>query len=247
MKPLTPKTYVWAHRGASGYAPENTLVAFDLAAKMGADGVELDVHFTKDGEIVVCHDEKIDRVSNGQGSIPTYTYAELLNFDFGYKFYGEVRGIKIPTLAQVYELLKDTDLVINIEIKSADPTMPTRCIELAKSFGMLDRTLISSFNHFQLVRSREADPSVVIAPLYSFNMVRAWDYCGFLQANAVHPHFNQVILDDSYVENCHNNNVRVHVWTANTETDMANMIEAGVDAIITNFPDIALEVRNKMQ
>ena len=247
MKPLTPKTYVWAHRGASGYAPENTLEAFDMAAKMGADGVELDVHFTKDGEIVVCHDEKIDRVSNGQGSIPTYTYAELLNFDFGYKFYGEVRGIKIPTLAQVYELLKDTDLVINIEIKSADPTMPARCIELAKSFGMFDRTLISSFNHFQLVRSREADPSVMIAPLYSFNMVRAWDYCGFLQADAVHTHFNQVILDNSYVENCHNNNVRVHVWTANTETDMANMIEAGVDAIITNFPDVAVEVRKKAQ
>ena len=247
MKPLTPKTYVWAHRGASGHAPENTLEAFELAAKMGADGVELDVHFTKDGEIVVCHDEKIDRVSNGQGSIPTYTYAELLNLDFGYKFYGEVRGIKIPTLAQVYELLKDTDLAINIEIKSADPSMPAKCIELAKSFGMLDRTIISYFNHFQLVRSREADPSVMIAPLYSFNMVRAWDYCGFLQANAVHPHFNQTIMDNSYVENCHNKNIRVHVWTTNSEADITNMIEAGVDAVITNYPDLAFEIRKNIQ
>jgi len=106
MGTLTPKTYIWAHRGASGHAPENTLEAFALAAKMGADGVELDVRFTKDGEIVIAHDEKLDRISNGQGLIGEYTYEQLLAFDFGYKFYGEVRGIKIATLRQVYELLE---------------------------------------------------------------------------------------------------------------------------------------------
>lgn len=245
MKTLTPKTYVWAHRGASGHAPENTLEAFELAAKMGADGVELDVHFTKDGEIVVCHDEKIDRVSNGQGNIPAYTYAELLNFDFGYKFYNELRGIKIPTLDQVYALLKDTPLVINIEIKSADPEMPGRCIEIAKKYGMLDRTYFSSFNHFQLLKAREVEPTVSVAPLYSFNMVRSWDYCGFLQANAVHPHFNQINLDKSYVENCHSNNIKVNVWTTNTESDITAMLEAGVDGVITNYPDVAIRLRDE--
>ncbi|MBR6680875.1 MAG: glycerophosphodiester phosphodiesterase [Clostridia bacterium] len=244
MKTLTPKTYVWAHRGASGYAPENTLEAFELAAKMGADGIELDVHFTKDGEVVVTHDEKIDRVSNGQGPVTSYTYAELLNFDFGYKFYGEARGIKLPTLDEVYALLQNTPLVINIEIKSASPEMPARCIEIAKKYGMLDRTYFSSFNHFQLVKVREVDASVSIAPLYSFNMVRAWDYCGFLQANAVHPHFNQINLDKSYVENCHNNNIRVNVWTTNSESDISAMLDAGVDAVITNYPDVALKLRD---
>ena len=244
MKTLTSKTQIWAHRGASAYAPENTLEAFELAKKMGADGVELDVHFSKDGEIVVCHDEKIDRVSNGQGSIPTYTYAELLNFDFGYKFYGEARGIKIPTLRQVYELLKDTEMVINIEIKSANPEMPVKCIELAKEMDMLDRTHISSFNHFQLEKAREVEPTVSIAPLYSFNMVRAWDYCGFLQSNAVHPHLNQIILDNSYVENCHNKNIKVNIWTANTEEEIQKMLDAGCDGIVTNYPDVALKLRD---
>lgn len=246
MKTLTPKTYIWAHRGASGYAPENTLEAFELAAKMGADGIELDVHFTKDGEVVVTHDATIDRVSNGQGPVTSYTYAELLNFDFGYKFYGEARGVKLPTLAHIYELLKDTDLVINIEIKSADPDMPAKCVEIARSFGMLDRTHFSSFNHFQLLKVREADPSASIAPLYNFNMVRAWDYCGFLQANAVHPHFKQILLDKSYVEKCHNNNIRVNVWTTNSEDEISEMLEAGCDAIITNYPDVAVTLRSNL-
>ena len=135
-------------------------------------------------------------------------------------------------------------MVINIEIKSANPEMPVKCIELAKEMDMLDRTHISSFNHFQLEKAREVEPTVSIAPLYSFNMVRAWDYCGFLQSNAVHPHLNQIILDNSYVKNCHNKNIKVNIWTANTEDEIQKMLDAGCDGIVTNYPDVALKLRD---
>ena len=111
------KTRIWAHRGASGYAPENTLEAFKLAIDEKADGIELDVQLTKDKELVVIHDEKIDRTSNGKGYVKDYTLDELkkFNFNYGNEKYEEV---KIPTLKEVYELLKPTNLIINVEIKT---------------------------------------------------------------------------------------------------------------------------------
>ena len=111
------KTKVWAHRGASGYAPENTLDAFRKAVEMGADGIELDVQMTKDGELVVIHDETIDRVSNGKGWVKDYTYEELKKFNFN-KTHLEYTKEEIPTLEQVYLLIQPTNLTINVEIKT---------------------------------------------------------------------------------------------------------------------------------
>lgn len=110
-------TEVWAHRGASGYAPENTLEAFALAAEMEADGVELDVQMSRDGYLVVVHDERIDRVSNGSGFIRDFTLEELKGFLFN-KTHPEYKDARIPTLREVYELLKDTPLKINVELKN---------------------------------------------------------------------------------------------------------------------------------
>ena len=136
MQPIIEKTLILAHRGASGYAPENTMEAFELAAKMGADGIELDVHFAADGAVVVCHDEKIDRTSNGQGLITDYTLSELKSMDFGYHFYGEQRkGVKIPTLDEVYEFVAPIGMVVNVEIKSADPDIIKACDIIAEKYG----------------------------------------------------------------------------------------------------------------
>ena len=112
MKPL-----IWAHRGASGHAPENTLEAFQKAIDMKADGVELDIQLTKDGEIVVCHDETIDRTSNGIGSVKDYTLAELKKFNFN-KTHPEYAHASIPTMKEVFELIKPSPLTINIELKT---------------------------------------------------------------------------------------------------------------------------------
>ena len=146
------KTKVWAHRGASGYAPENTLDAFRKAVEMGADGIELDVQMTKDGELVVIHDETIDRVSNGKGWVKDYTYEELKKFNFN-KTHQEYTKEEIPTLEQVYRLIKPTNLTINVEIKTGIyfyPGIEEKLYLLEKEKGMQGKIIYSSFNHFKL-------------------------------------------------------------------------------------------------
>ena len=245
MKTLTEKTLILAHRGACGYAPENTMEAFRMAVEMGADGIELDVHLTADGQVVVCHDEKVDRTSNGQGPIPSYTLEELRAMDFGYHFYNERRGIKLPTLAEVYELIAPTDMIVNVEIKSANPAIIPECCKLAKEYGMESRVIYSSFDHFQIARMKEYDENAFVAPLYGFNMLNPWNYCLDMKAQATHPAQKQVKLLPDYVKNCHDRGIRVHVWTVNEESDIDLMLDAGVDAIITNYPDVALRRRDK--
>ena len=245
MTTLTPKTYIYAHRGACAYAPENTLIAFATAIEMEADGIELDVHFTKDGRVVVIHDDKIDRTSNGQGKVSDYTYEELLAFDFGYKFYNEIRGIKIPTLEQVYELIAPTDLIVNVELKVNSPKIAAACVEIAKKYGMEKRVIYSSFTHSLLMFAKEADPDAFVAPLYK-DMVKVWDYCENIGAAATHPEKGQLTRIPDLVEKCHEKGIRVHPWVPNSEEDIRALIDAGCDAIITNCPDVAKRVRDQI-
>ena len=247
MKPLIEKTLILAHRGASGYAPENTMEAFRLAVEMGADGIELDIHLTSDGQVVVCHDEKIDRTSNGQGEITSYTLEELRSMDFGYHFYNkERRGIKIPTLDEVFELVAPTNMIVNVEIKSSDPDIIPVCHVLVKRYGMQNRIIYSSFDHFQIERMKKYDPATFIAPLYSFNMLNPWNYCLDIGAGASHPKHTQIRKMENYVTECHQRGIRVHTWTANTEEDIQFLLDAGVDAIITNYPDVAKKLLNQL-
>ena len=248
MKPMIERTLILGHRGASGYAPENTMEAFRLAAEMGVDGFELDVHLTADGRVVICHDPKIDRTSNGQGNIVDYTLEELRTMDFGYHFYKEERrGIKIPTLEEVYELAAPLGLLVNVEIKATDPAIIPACTEIAKRYGMEDKVIYSSFDHFQIDRMKRHDPDAFIAPLYSFNMLKPWNYALDIDAKAVHPKYTQIHSVENYVKECHDRGLRVHVWTANTEEEISFLLDAGVDAIITNYPDVAKRLAEKAE
>ena len=245
MKPLIEKTLIIAHRGASAYAPENTMEAFQLAASMGADGIEIDIHMTSDGHVVVCHDELVDITSNGQGKIPTYTLEELKSMDFGYHFYDkERRGIKIPTLDEVYEFAKSCNMLVNVEIKSANPDIISACHDVALRHNVCDNVIYSSFNHFQLQRIKELVPTAFIAPLYSFNMLKPWNYTIDINAQAVHPRLTQIKEISDYVKQCHDRGLRVHPWTANTQEHITFLLDEGVDAIITNYPDVALKLRD---
>ena len=239
---LTEKPFVWAHRGASAYAPENTMEAFRLAAEMGADGLEIDVRFSKDKEIMIIHDEKLDRTSNGQGVVGDYTVSELKFFDFGFKFKKALTGTKIPTLAELLEFLKTNDLYLNIEIKPTDDDMPKALVELVAKYGLVDRVMYSSFNHLQLARILEHQPDALVGPLYSFNMMNAWTYCENMGARAAHPSHLQLSVFPTYVEECHKRSIRVHPWTCDDPTRIAEIIDLGVDAIITNVPDVALGI-----
>lgn len=229
------KTKVWAHRGASGYAPENTLDAFRKAVEMGADGIELDVQMTKDGELVVIHDETIDRVSNGKGWVKDYTYEELKKFNFN-KTHLEYTKEEIPTLEQVYLLIKPTNLTINVEIKTGIvfyPGIEERVLELTERLGMKERVIYSSFNHYTIRKIKESDPQAKTGMLYEDGIIDAVDYaCDVVKADALHP-AGYNVLYPGFLDKCRERNRQLHVWTINEEKDMRMLCEAGVDAIIT--------------
>lgn len=241
------KTKVWAHRGASGYAPENTLDAFRKAVEMGADGIELDVQMTKDGELVVIHDETIDRVSNGKGWVKDYTYEELKKFNFN-KTHLEYTKEEIPTLEQVYLLIKSTNLTINVEIKTGIvfyPGIEERVLELTERLGMKERVIYSSFNHYTIRKIKELDPQAKTGMLYEDGIIDAVDYaCDVVKADALHPAGYNVFYS-GFLERCRERKRLLHVWTINEEKHMRMLCEAGVDALITNYPDIAKKIRDE--
>ncbi len=234
-------TKVWAHRGASGYAPENTIPAFRMAAEQGADGVELDVHLSADGKLMVIHDEKVDRTSNGTGRVVDMTCQELKKLDFSNGMAG-YENVRIPTLKEVYGLLKNTSLTINVEIK-CDVVIYygiwDKLIELEREMGMGGRILYSSFNHYVLMKLRELDPEAKIGLLYSEAMVDPWVYAGYLNANAIHPHYIVALNCPGMLEGCRDAGVLVHPWTCNDAKVVSDLAAAGVDAVITNYPDMA--------
>ena len=234
---------VYGHRGASGYAPENTLEAFELAAKQGAYGVELDVHLSRDGELVVAHDETVERVSDGEGWIKDQTLRELKTLRFN-KTHPEYADARMPTLAEVYALLKPYGLHVNVELKNSlidYPNLERLCIELAARMGMTERVLYSSFNHHSLLRVKGIDPKLPCGLLYECSMVHPWEYAQKLQMNALHPHFSELQIPGE-CENAHALGLEVNPWTVNEEGDLRMVALAGADRIITNYPDRALRV-----
>ena len=253
MATLTERTLVIGHRGAPGalcgvpgaVTPENTMPAFELAAEQHADGVETDVHFSKDGRIMIIHDAKIDRTTNGQGLITDYTYDELCVFDAGIKTGPEFKNVRIPTVDELLALCRRTSMILNIEIKSADPAMPAALHELVKKYGMADATIYSSFDHEQLMRMLRIDPDAFVAPLYSINLIKAWDYTKNMGAKAVHPKDNQLSLYEGYVDRCHEYGIRVHPWTVDDPEKARRYAELGCDAVITNKPALILETLKK--
>lgn len=234
------KTLVWAHRGASAYAPENTIPAFKKAIEMGADGVELDVHMSSDNKLMVIHDETVDRTSNGSGRVVDMTCQELKRFDFSNGMAG-FENVRIPTLKEVYGLLKPTNLTVNVEIKS-DVVIYygiwNELVNLEREMGMQGRILYSSFNHFVLMKVRELEPTAKIGLLYSEGMVDPWVYANHLHADAVHPHY-LAAQGPGVIAGCKKNGVAVHAWTCNDEKTIRELAQSGIEAVITNYPDKA--------
>lgn len=247
MKPIIDKTLIFAHRGASAYEPDNTMEAFDLAHKMGADGIELDVRLTSDGQVVIFHDNTLDRVTNMRGTIPEYTLAELKAMDVGYGFFGGQRkGYKIATLDEVYDLIAPLDMIVNVEIKEKTPEIIKVCADIAKRHKMEEKIIYSCFNHYQIRRVKEEIPNAFIAPLHAFNLLDPWDYCLKIGAKATHPDKDVIKKVPDFVKNCHDKGIRVHVWTADAPEDIQLLLDRGVDVIMTNYPDVGVDLRNKV-
>lgn len=240
-------TKVFAHRGASGYAPENTLEAFALAEKQGAQGIELDVQLTKDGEVVVIHDETIDRVSTGKGAVRDYTLEELRRFSF-HNHKKEYEGVQIPTLREVLEQVKPGDMEVNIELKTGIywyPGLEEKTVKLVKAAGMEKRVIYSSFNHYSVQKILELDAEAETAYLYSDVLLNVENYAKNTGVCGLHPAVYHMKMGD-FLESYRRSGLRVRVWTVNDEADMRQFIEKDLEAVITNYPDRALRVRDEV-
>lgn len=236
---------IYGHRGASGYAPENTLEAFKLSMDMGADGFELDVHMSKDGELVVIHDESVDRTTNGTGLVRELTLAQLKELDAcnGMEKY---RGAKIPTLAEVFDLIQNTHHIVNVEVKGDDwfyPQIEEKCLSLAKEKGIEDRVIYSSFNHYTLMRLRELKPDAKLGMLFGDIMVRPWEYAEQLHVDYLHP-MKMNIYVPGFAEGTYAAGYGINMWTINDEETMAECLKHDA-GIITNYPDVAVALKNK--
>jgi len=243
------RTKIIAHRGASAHLPENTIEAFRLAIGQKADGLELDVHLTKDGEVVVAHDLRLERVSDGVGRICDYNLAELKTFNFN-KTFPEYKKCSIPTLAEVYELAADTDIIINVEMKTIEelyPAMPEKLIRLEQEYAMKGRVLYSSFNHYSLMALRQLDKNADIGLLYELGMVDPWVYARYLSAGAIHPHYYVTMALPETVGHCHKQGVKVNVWTVDDPKAINFLLTLGIDMLITNKPDEAFAIRASLE
>lgn len=241
-----PRPTIFAHRGAKAHAPENTLSAFRLAVKLGAPAIELDAKLTADGEIVVFHDLKLDRTTNGSGLLHTKTLADLKELDAGSYFSPQYQGEKIPTLAEVFEAVGQ-QIFINIELTnyvSFKDQLPDKVVALVQHYGYQESVMFSSFNRYALQRARQLNPEIPIGLLAQPGIfgaaARSWIGRKWISYQALHPSFMDT--KPKLIQKAHQLGKRVHVYTVNLRHDMLRLFQAGVDGIFTDDPTLALDV-----
>ena len=238
---------VFAHRGASHYAPENTLPAFALAAAQGADGIELDVHLSQDGELVVIHDEELDRTTDGTGLVRDHTLTQLqaLCADNHMPGFADAR---IPTLREVLALVRPTPLLVNIELKTGVLSyegIEQKALDLVREMGMADRVIWSSINHYSIETVRQLAPEAETAYLYSDIICGVERYAAAHGVRGLHPGLWNVKMTD-LLQRYLASGLAVRVWTVDAAADLRWLLAAGAD-VITNDPPLALTVRAALE
>jgi len=251
---------VIAHRGGGGLIPENTLEAFEYSARMGVDVLELDVHQTADGALVVMHDSAIDRTTDGRGQIRDLTLAALKKLDAGFRFTldgGQTypfrgRGVSVPTLAEIFAALPE--MKFNIEPKQHQPSIVASLCALIRERKMIDKTIVGSFNQTTIDDFRRQCPEVATsASPAEVSQFLALSKTGLgesynppMQALQVPQKFGGwQIITKQFVADSHRRNLQVHVWTVNDATEMQSLIDLGVDGIMTDYPDRLLNLLNR--
>ena len=217
------------HRGAMGYEPENTLISFQKAIDLQVDMIEFDVHHCRSGELVVIHDKKVNRTTDGQGFVAKKTLTELKELDTG-------KGEKIPTLEEALDLI-DGQVKVNIELKgvnTAEATLRVIRKYIKKKKWTYDNFLVSSFDSPQLETLRELDEHIDVAVAIDRDPLDYIEFSQKLKAYSIHPIVKRT--DKKFVEVAHQNNLKVFVWTVNPK-EVQRMKEIGVDGIFMNYPD----------
>lgn len=231
----TGETLVFGHRGASAVAPQNTLAAFELAAQQGAHGIELDVHLTRDGQLVVVHDFTVESTTDGTGAVAEMNLAQLKALDAGGWFSSEFAGERIPTLAEVFAAVGDK-LLINVEIKSSATGIENAVVDCVRHHQMEARVLISSFDADVLRRLRPLT-DVPLGYLFgSASQSQLADMASFCVA--LHPWHEQV--DADFMQRARELGCLVNVWTVNDPLRACQLEALGVNSIITDHPATTL-------
>ncbi|MCW5959499.1 MAG: glycerophosphodiester phosphodiesterase [Pyrinomonadaceae bacterium] len=257
-----PRPLVIAHRGGAGLAPENTLAAFRRSAELGADILEIDIRRTLDGELVVIHDSKVDRTTNGSGEVAEMMLAELKKLDAGFRWTNDGgntfpfrgSGITIPTLREVFEAFPEK--IINIEPKFSTPSPAIQLCTLIEEFKRSDKVIVGTFRDEVLEEFRAICPSVATSASPSEAIYFLAQYqIGLSESYSPEMQFFQIpsklrsweIVTEDYVRALHERNLDVHVWTINDSEEMKRLIELKVDGIMTDKPDLLIETLSSVQ
>jgi glycerophosphoryl diester phosphodiesterase len=239
---------IFAHRGASAHAPENTLAAFELALAQNADAIELDVKLSSDGHVIVIHDPSVDRTTGRRGRVKDLSFAQLRSLNAGQYFSEDYRGEKIPSLQEVLEAVGKRTF-INVELTNystpRDSLVETVCL-LVRKFGLQKHVMFSSFLASNLSKARAYLPEVPRGLLALNGWLGAWARSfgfNFGRYQALHPHLKDVTSQQ--VQRVHRLDRRIHVWTVNAAEDMRRLFHWGVDAIFTDDPGLAVQVRSE--
>ncbi|MRG85977.1 glycerophosphodiester phosphodiesterase [Salinibacillus xinjiangensis] len=232
-----------AHRGASGHAPENTMAAFEKAFQMKSDYIEIDVQMTRDGEVVAIHDTTVDRTTNGTGFVGDFTLEEIQQLDAGSWFDEEFAGEKIPTFEEIVDAFRGK-IGILIELKSPElyPGIEEKVANILMERNMHlpnnNKVIIQSFNHESVQRSKELLPNIPHGVLAGMSWADVTDE-QLLEFATYADYFNpnRNMVDEELVDRVHRSGMEVYAYTVRAQEHADQLFEAGVDGIITDFPE----------
>jgi glycerophosphoryl diester phosphodiesterase len=221
------------HRGAQGLAPENTLPAFQVVLDLRADGVEFDVQRTRDGHLIVTHDENLKRITGRDALIQDLTLDEIKMLDAGSFFSADFRGTPIPTLREVFDLLKPSDLLLFVELKDPwrYPGMEAEVAALIHDYDLVERAQVRSFYHAALHTLYHVDPTISLSALWFERLPGDADVT-FKTIDALHS-----LLTADNIAAMHRRGQQVTAWTVDDLAEAQRLIDAGIDSLTTNYPD----------
>lgn len=241
-----PSPIIFGHRGDSKHAPENTLAAFELAYKTGAPAIELDVMLSKDEELVVIHDHKVDRTTDGQGFVNQLTLQQLRNMDAGSKFSGKFKGEKIPTLDEVLDLISG-DRLVNIELKnyhSIHDQLVAKVVEIVNKRGKTDSVIFSSFSLRNILKIHKLlpyAPAALITLGGIMGKLELSDFFRWVSPEFIHP--DHRLVTERMIQHEHGHHRKINIWTVDAERDIRRFFKAGIDGLMTNDPALAVKTR----
>ena len=251
---ILPRPLVYAHRGGAALRPENTLPAFDHGLSLGADGLELDVHLSLDGVVVVHHDPTLERTTNGRGALRLKTAGELASIDAGYRFAPDGgpfpyrgQGIGVPTLREV---LARYQVPLIIELKTPEPALARGVVDELRDAGALARVALGSFYSRALHAARGYEPRIVTGAAREetrWALYKSWvgwpiRRPAFREFQVPERSGRTTIVTPRFIDHAHRARLAVKVWTVNERADVERLLAWGVDAIISDRPDVAVEV-----